>query len=258
MTEQVDKTNAVVRLRHIVEAAAEVPNVDGSAQLTFRQAWSRVFGITDPNEDGFLELISRILELRKLFDEVIDSLRELGLDEEMFIQPVHLMGSTLSNLRIFDKPWANYNGQFNPAHLTALKFIEREFSKYEQYSEASAKEQEIVEILKTIDQATEQILDSKLSRASKQLLLDILERLRSGLLNYRIRGAKALREALGDVLGKVAVNQPAIEALEKTPEGVTVRGVFLTVTKVYNFVEKNVPLLEAGVNFVKGFLGSGG
>ncbi|MDR5876478.1 hypothetical protein QC815_16330, partial [Halomonas gomseomensis] len=97
--------------------------------------------------------------------------------------------------------------------------LHSEFAAERFYEEEKVSEEEILEISEMVEFLFEELKNSNIDDVSRLLLLEEIERIRHALANYRIKGAKGVKEALQATLGSVMVNKEQLKPLaEKSPE----------------------------------------
>lgn len=251
------KTNSIIRLRDILESAVAFRPKTGG-QSKYRDAWASVFDVDEPrSESGTLLLFERLLQLRALFSEVLESIMSIdGLDPALYVQPIHAMSKIVANVTVLDEEWGGYTHLLNPANMTALKFAEDQLSKHEKFNEPIIPPDELESILTEANDLYNQVLDSKLSKPVKRILLDLIEDFRRAIHEYRVRGPKGLKDAMGKVIGVIATNQEEFEAHKDDKEFQAFTKLFNHVDRVYQVAVTAKGLYEAAVTFLP-LLGTG-
>jgi hypothetical protein len=248
MSQTNQKNNPASRLLVILNAARRV---NGASSC--RRAWGEVFGISEiDTEDGLIIVISRLVALRKLFNETESVLRSIpNLNEELFISPIPRLAKVVSWNSLTDT-FSTYQNHLNVADMTALKFAENQLSLYEEFTENSIPADELQSIINDINGLYESIINSGLPAELKESLLDLLQEIRRGIHEYRIRGYVALREALTKSVGVIAANRESIEENSNEPEIISLRSVLEKLDGMATFAtnKKRKPLLEAAAGII--------
>lgn len=253
-----NKTNSVIRLRDILIDAARVPssNTDNQPKSCVK-AWCEVFKIDDFEEGAFLQVIEQLIQLRMLFEEAENSLREIeGLDESLYIEPLDAMSRVVSDLTKLDRPWAEFVGVLSPENMRSLSFIEDRFSTEGRFNEEMISPDDLSKIQTEAMALYDQIKKSDLPKNVKTILLDLVLEIHKAIHEYRVRGARRLKEAIGKTIGVLATNQEILEPYRDSDQVKAVAGlvqkaddyykVAKTVSSLYGAVTWALPLLGAG------------
>ena len=210
-----ESTNPAGRLHEILTKAKQ----GGGSPLN---VWSRVFELSDysayardPNQAGVesqIEVISRILQLRQLIDDAEDSLlRVEGLSEKYFrpfqrIRPlIHQSLASLTNADL-----SGILNQITEGDMTVLEFCSERLE--ERHAEPVVDDKKLQEILEDVTLLFDEVRSSEsIDVELKSFILDGLEAIRRGINEFRIRGPVRLKEALGEVIGSLAVNQGIVK-----------------------------------------------
>lgn len=256
MTNKNEKTNPMIRLNEILSKAQKVPSMEDRSNVSFRKAWCRVFEIEECNsEKGMLDVLHNLLQLRQLFTDIINKLRSIeGIDEEMYLLPiVHVSGIT-SNLNLLDHPWATFSIYLSVENMTSLRYIQHTFSLHPEFDETKIPDDEITNILKDLNNLYELIFKSSLPSELKADLLDLIQELKQGIHDYRIRGVVTLKESLAKSVGVLVTNSEAITNNKDTEELEALARILTRIEKAYSFAVKVQPLLSAASNLLPALL----
>ncbi|HVF51942.1 MAG TPA: hypothetical protein VNA19_17795 [Pyrinomonadaceae bacterium] len=247
MNDNETKVNSAQRLINILSAAINVQDHNQQA----RTAWAEVFGIENPRtESGLLSVISRLVALKKVFAEVEEALRRIpNINEELFIAPVSRLANVASINSLTDS-FSGYTRHLSQADMTALKFSEHQLSQYPEFNESQVPSKDLKDILIEVDNLIERILGSSLPEELRTSLLELLHEVRKGVLEYRIRGAVALRDTLTKSLGILAANKEDVEENKESDEVQSLGRMLVRIDKAYTFALKMKPMLEAAANIL--------
>ncbi|HEV7743750.1 MAG TPA: hypothetical protein VGO56_02025 [Pyrinomonadaceae bacterium] len=239
------KRNPATRLRHILSLAFNV--LDGNART--RESWCQVFEIPNVNsEKALLEVQSRLLSLRKLFEDTESDLRQIpDINEELFIKPLSRLARVI-DINGLHQTWAHYR-QFLDAHdMLALKYAEDRLTLEAESQENEISSDEIQEILSELTKLYESILASSLPLDLKNALLDLINEMLRGAHEYRVRGAIALKESLTKSIGILATNKQALDENRDSADVLALGRMLIRVDKAYAFAMRIQPLLQGAVN----------
>jgi len=252
MTEETYKTNPARRLLEILEAANNIPNLDASGAIVkTRTAWCRVFEIPEPgSEEALLQVLSRLVALRKLFNETESALRAItGINEDLFIRPVTCLEQVV-NLNGLANGWGTYSSFLNVENMTRLQYAVHLLSQSATAEENEVPVNELKELLIEVDSLIESLLESLLPHDLKTSLITLLNDIRKAILEYRIRGAVVLKEALAESIGVLAVNKEALDQNKDSEDLQALGNMLIRIDKLYMFAMKMKPLLEAASNIL--------
>ncbi|HEY0077022.1 MAG TPA: hypothetical protein VGB73_00130 [Pyrinomonadaceae bacterium] len=247
------KRNPATRLYEILDSARR----QNPGEQT-RGIWCKVFDIPDPkSESSLFAVLEHLIALRKLFAEVEAALRHIpNVNENLFIKPITRLAEIV-DINGLHNTWAGYSTKIRGEDIIALKYAEDLLSQYPALQENEIPISEIQEILDELDILYESIATSELPQGLRESLLDLIQEMRNGIHEYRVRGASALHDILEKSIGVLAVNKEAIEE-NNTSEDVQALGRMLVrIDKLYSFALKMKPMLEATANILPRLLGSG-
>ncbi len=185
-----------------------------SANSKLKNIWADVLGI-DKNDE--MKVVRQVIEVYRLTLEVEKLIKlKPEINHELYLASFDIMENITSPTN-FHKLWHEVSGQFETDVLTRLEFCSYELSRF--YEEERVSEEEILEISEMVESLFEELNNSSIDDVSKLLLLEEIERIRHALANYRIKGAKGVKEALQATLGSVMVNKEQLKPLAKnSPE----------------------------------------
>ncbi len=205
-----EQTNPAGRLHAILVKAKQS---GGSAFAV----WSRVFDEPNTTADQAsmevqIKIFSRILQVRQLVDDAEEALLRIdGLSDKYFrpfqrIRP--LIQQSISSLTGSDL--AGTMMQITEGDMTVLEFCSEKLE--ELHIEPIVNEAELQEVLQEVNSLFDEVRAATIDAELKSFILDGLEAIRRGINEYRIRGPKRLKEALGEVIGSLAVNRDVVKA----------------------------------------------
>jgi uncharacterized protein (UPF0147 family) len=240
------RRNPATRLLEILSAARGAdPN------RSALEAWCSVFEIVEPNsEEALFECQRRLLALRKLFGETELALRQIpDINEELFVRPVSELAAVV-NIKALDSGWQHRMATLHPNRMLALKYAEDLLNKDQESCENEIPTDEINEILSELNTLYESIAGSSLPSNVRTALLDIVEEIRRGLHEYRVRGASALKDALSRSVGIIAGNKQEIDENSDADEIKALGRMLTRIDAAYSFAVRVTPLLTAAAHLL--------
>ena len=211
-----------------------------------RDLWARAFDLpSDQTDENMTEVISRLLQLRKLIEETHDSLKSIeGLHERYFrpfarlraIPSVSLGGLNTTDIR-------GSLLSITEGDMTVLEFCSEKLESL--HREPIIDESELQNILVEVGALFDDVKTSSLDPDLKTFILDGLESIRRGINEFRIRGPIRLKETIAEIIGNVAVNHEIIKAAEAEPHLQKLRAAFNHLAAVVAFASDSVTLLTA-------------
>lgn len=240
-------TNRAKRLSDVIVAASKIPSKSENRQHTVRQAWCMVFGMDDPSTDtALIEVLGNLTIIREEFDELIEMLEAIeGLNHELYVAPIKSLRGIVSNLNIIDASWGNYVHYFSKENLTSLRFVVDFVSNRNEFNEKVVPPDELAGILADANALYDQVLNSKLSRPTKRVFLEIIEQLRSAVHEYRLRGPKGLKNALARATTILISNQEVVAENKDAEELVAIALLMKRVDNIYQLATTAIGLYEA-------------
>lgn len=192
------------------------------------------------------EVISRLLQLRKLIDKTENSLRNIeGLHERYFRPFPRIRALPERSLVSLDSNIKGTIREISEGDMTVLEFCSEKLE--EQHRERIVDESELKHILDDVNELFNDVQLSDLDCELKTFILDGLESIRRGIYEYRIRGPQRLKETLAEIIGSLAVNHDLIQAARKQDEGAVERfeKAFYRLAAVVSFAVDGPALLSA-------------
>ncbi|MDQ3284004.1 MAG: hypothetical protein M3Q69_21580 [Acidobacteriota bacterium] len=154
------------------------------------------------------ELLIRLAELRHLVDHTENSIRAIeGLNQNLYLRWLSSVSQAISPLRL-NNNWTETRRSLEDTTIQALEFAANELAR--RHQERVIPGDQLEALLTDLNKVVDSVIRSALEAPLKELLVRELERLRRAILNYRIRGADALREALEHAVGVVVLNKDAL------------------------------------------------
>jgi hypothetical protein len=179
-----------------------------------RIGFATVLGV--PTDD--LGQIQRLLGfLSAEADEVARLLKTLGElgHYETYIESLPSIKKTVE-IEGFTAPWPTFRDNLI-RHQDLISLRHCAFVLSSQYSEKTVPEDDLKEWLERVNKLYEEVDGSDMDARLKVLILSSLERIRRGIREYKVRGIKALRDAVFDAwaTGSEQKNEELEEAVER-------------------------------------------
>lgn len=200
----IDESNPAGRLFKILSDAKKRPD-----QEKVKVAWAIILGV----EQDDAVITKAVIELYSLSHE-IQSLIKMNerLNHELYLKSFSRIDRVFIPLNLSGN-WNSVKAYLTEEALTRLQFCAQELSSY--YAEETLSEEELAEIVRSIEALFEAVNKSSFPDVLKLTFLGEVERLRRAISMYRIRGAKGLKEAFQGTIGAVVANQYELKAASK-------------------------------------------
>lgn len=223
----IDINNPAGRYYEILRQAKEKGD-----NLRVRQVWSQVL---DEDKDDDSALTKKVIEVFQLGEEVkrLINLSE-GVNKELYLHPFPQIEKAIFPLNL-DTTWSSQKQQLDEGVMKSLQFCSELLSSI--YTEETLQDEDLVQITKLIDELFNSVLSSTLNGGIRITLLEEVERLRTALSMYKIKGAKGLKESLQSTIGMVVANQSELSgAANSNPDVIERMGKLID--KVDSFTAK--------------------
>jgi hypothetical protein len=202
----VNKHNPAGRLYNIIESASK--KSDGQK---IRQVWSEVLNC-EVKDDA--EITKRVVEVYNLSQDVQRLIKLIpDINYDLFLTAFPKIERAIFPLNL-NANWKSQKMNLDSGVITTLRFCSEELNKH--YTEEEVSEEDLVDVKKQIDELFEIVNSSKIDPLLRLTLLEELERIRSAIAMYQIKGAKGLNEALQSTIGAIISNPNEMEKLQKS------------------------------------------
>ena len=239
----VDSTNPAGRLHSILSKAKSRP--DGHK---VRDVWAYAFDC-DSKDDA--DISSRVVETYNLYKEVTKLIQMLpNINHQLYLHSLPSIERAFFPLQL-NTNWQPHKTQLNDNVMTRLQFCAEELSK--NYSEESIKQTDLESIRKAADDLFDEVLASNLDQTLRLAILEELERIRSSISMYQIKGAKGVKEALQATLGAIIANHEDF-AEERKKNGEVIEKLGLLVDKLDSFSARALKLKKLVTRPVRAIL----
>lgn len=198
----VPRENPAGRLYHILDQARRVDE-----RKPKRQAWTEALGAGDSSASAvyhYLVLMQdELQETRRCLECIPNLNRELYLKWFPAIEKVLAPASISGN-------WQQDSRQITDAMLVSLAHCADKLA--ELHTEEPLENEELDALKRDTEALFKKVSEGSLDPQLRNVILDLLEAIRRAIVEYRIRGARALEDALRQTLGAIVINYPAFRA----------------------------------------------
>jgi len=193
----IDLDNPAGRFYNLLQQAKSRPDAH-----QVRQVWAYVF---DEDEKDDSAITRKIVELYQLGEEVkqLISMND-SVNKELYLSSFPQVERAIFPLNL-NSSWQGQKQQLNDGVMTRFQFCSELLSSF--YKEEQLSKDELNSITSLIDALFEAVLNGSLEESIKLTLLEEIERLRTALSMYKIKGAKGLKQSLQSTIGMVVANQ---------------------------------------------------
>lgn len=184
------RNNAAGRLHNILTQAIGIGNIP-----TF-QVWAKVLDVAEGDKT---ELFRRIFQLHNLVDEVKTKITGFnGINNQLYLSRLPIIENVVKATN-YDAVWDNYKPQLNEATMLNLEYCAEALA---QYDEQAINEDELTKLTQDIHELSERLHSSELHDDLKTVILEQIEVIRRAISEYKIRGAKGIRDEVAYCYGK--------------------------------------------------------
>ena len=197
----IDESNPAGRLHKILSQANKRPD-----QEKVREVWARILDV----EQEDVALTKAVVELYSLSNEIQSLIRMNDqLNHELYLKSFNSINRAFFPLNL-SANWQSVKQYLNEEALTRLQFCAEQLSQF--YTEDALSEEDLKQIIDKTESLFNAVYSSSLPDTLRLSLLEEVERLRSAIAMYKIKGAKGLKEALQGTIGSVVANQEELKS----------------------------------------------
>lgn len=195
------------------------------------------------DEDTVLEIFYRVTQVRTLTKKAEESLRDIEeINHELYLTPFPRI---MPVLRIDNFNTGNFEIYFQAitdGDMAILALGSEELSK--RHIEPSIDEEELKEILLSVNHLFDEVQSSSLPKELKTYILTQLELIRRGINEYRITGVARLQEALATTIGSMLLNRDLINQSSDKPEVGRFANLAMRFASVVTFASDTTSLID--------------
>lgn len=221
--------------------------------LKVRQVWAQVLSEEESDDSA---ITKKVIELYQLGEEVKSLIRmSEGVNEELYLSSFPQIEKAIFPLNL-NSVWKPQKQQLTDGVLTRLQFCSEFLSSI--YTEEQLQKEDLDQITTLIEQLFASVIDSSLEGGIRLTLLEEIERLRTALSMYKIKGAKGLKQSLQSTIGMVVANQADLTKAAKSDADVIER-LGQLIDKIDSFTAKALKVhrvLTKPVQFLLGLVTS--
>lgn len=223
----IDLDNPAGRFYNLLEQAKSRPDAH-----KVRQVWAHIFD-EDQNDDS--AITRKVIELYQLGEEVKQLISmNNGVNKELYLSSFPQVEKAIFPLNL-NTTWQAQKQQLNDGVMTRLQFCAELLSSF--YKEEQLSKDELESITSLIDHLFDAVLNGSLEESIRLTLLEEIERLRTALSMYKIKGAKGLKQSLQSTIGMVVANKSDLsKAVDKNKDVIDRLG--LLIDKIDSFTSK--------------------
>ena len=219
--------------------------------LRVRQVWAQVLS-EDESDDS--AVTKKVIELYQLGGEVklLIGMSD-GVNKELYLSSFPQIERAIFPLNL-NTTWKAQKQQLNDGVMTRLQFCSELLSSI--YTEEQLEKEDLDQVTKLIEELFDSVLNSSIEGGLRLTLLEEVERLRSALSMYKIKGAKGLKQSLQSTIGMVVANQTDLSNASKSDADVIER-LGKLIDKIDSFTSKALKVhkvLTKPVQFLIGLI----
>ncbi|BDX03364.1 hypothetical protein MACH16_21120 [Marinomonas pontica] len=217
--------------------------------LKVRQVWAQVL---DEEEGDDSSITKKIIEVYQLGEEVkgLIGMSE-GVNKELYLSSFPQIERAIFPLNL-NTTWKGQKQQLNDGVMTRLQFCSELLSSI--YTEEQLQDDDLAQVTNLIDELFSTVLESSLEGGIRITLLEEIERLRTALSMYKIKGAKGLKQSLQSTIGMVVANQTELSNVANSNPDVIER-LGKLIDKVDSFTAKALKVHKALTKPVRFLIG---
>jgi len=192
----VKTNNAAGRLYQVLARARAQPKPESTSKV-----WASVFGL---GEDDVIGVYHCLIVMQGVLDEVERELVSIPeLNTELYLSCVPQIQKVITPIQL-NATWTHYGEHLSESVMTTLAFCADKLAEFA--SEVPIEPDELNGLQADVDSLFERVERSSLDPLLKEIVLDFLEAIRRAVVEYRLRGARALREVLEATIGAFYTN----------------------------------------------------
>lgn len=234
-----ETTNPAARLHQLLVKAKSV----GSGAAV--DLWAKVFEITESDLDKKqVEVISRLLQLRKLIEETYEGLQSIdGLPERYFRPFERIRAIPKQSFASLNTDISAYINGVTEGDMTVLEFCSEKLDSL--HKETVVDETDLQSVLVNVTTLFDEVKIGDLDSDLKTFILDGLESIRRGIYEFRIRGPRRLKEAIAEILANAMMNQEVVREAEEEESLKKFNEAFNRFAALVAFASNSMSLLTA-------------
>lgn len=200
--------NSASRIHALLSIAVSQPN------KAIWGVWADVFGVKGANDTETAELVLERLHWLHIELQILQAqAQRASLSSHLYEGALSRIRSALSPV-ILGSSWEGIRGNLTPEVLLAVAFL-NEVLPDEESAISDAELQKISDMAQDLAAALAQ---SELPEALRRLMEHHLQLIGKALAQYKIHGARALREAGRTALGEIVELKDTVEASKQSEE----------------------------------------
>jgi hypothetical protein len=242
--------NPAGRLHNLLLAAKKKETRDSGYHL-----WATVFDISqnpqkDLPDELLVEVIYRIIEIRKLVQEAENALRNIpGLNLELYLEPYPRIKDVIRIDKLASTNYSTHLVQLTSGDM-ALLAVGAEAIAQHHHHEPIIEEIELDTLENEINDLYKEVFKSSINDELKSFILDQLILIRRAIHEYRIRGIARLREGLANILGEILLHSDLLKRHNNDEEFKKFSSLINHLISVVSFTADATQVLEGASKYL--------
>ncbi|MCY7947333.1 hypothetical protein P8891_13440 [Bacillus atrophaeus] len=198
--------NAISRLHNIIDhvyVKRTEPSYDDT-QKSFKEVWSKEFGLESNDLSALLNSLSLLLELVRKSRATIETHPQLNTEKN--IGYINNIERGLSQIDLNMGTMKTFYAYINRETVTALYYIGENYSFLNASQSKELESEQVTSLLSEIEELTKNFYASTLPEKLKLIVIKKLNLIREALIQYRITGLDGLQDALEQTIGSIILN----------------------------------------------------
>jgi len=235
--------NPVARLRAFVDKAKKIDQ-----NVSMKTGWAK---LCEHKENDFVSILADIADFSIMVKNartVVESLE--GFDHALFLRPIQTFEAIVQGINLNER-WTSILNPLNENMIYSLDMVCNVVAKFTSLHPIDEKVR--TDLLDNVNALIKEVLESDYPADLKSFMMEQLERLRNGIVNYTLFGETRLREAVEKAAGSFMLNGQLLGSYLDKP---ILKKIVLIIKSVANVVTiyKDGKLLGEGIKLL---LGSG-
>ncbi len=193
--------NPVGRLYNLLSQARQQ-----SINQTSRNAWAAMFQVPATDTGNILQLTAQMIVLLKEAKEAVGQLK--GVNPSLYTKHFARIEQAFATYNL-EAGWTSFTNYLDEPTMQALELAADLVSH--QHPEPLIDQKQLAELLAEVNNLLENVLNSDVDVNLKNVFTECLEKIRRAVVEYRLRGASGLRDALDNSVIILARHKDIVE-----------------------------------------------
>src|SRR5260370_3116301 len=211
------QTNAAARVHKFLKAAQ---NLNGA---TTHQQLAKAFELDQKATN--IALLRTLVQATEALDEVEILVKQIPkVDHQLFLKGLDQLKAGLAAGAAntdFNQWKARY---LRPEQIQPLEYCDELLSRH--YPEDEIALDDLQRILKHVNEVYESVMASGLNAELKAAILELLEKIRQAVHDYRMKGVYVLKDALASATGELVLHRDEVQQAQNSEQKEEVEKVF--------------------------------